>query len=457
MGLLIGVTVTAAGLEAAESDGAKERADCDEPNGAWEVSISVLSEESHPENGEPEADHRNAKHQSAEGCNALRQAWRACAPGCCVVQWQRFRFHLGHWLLLFGVMLIPGGEDFGFFLCGEACAPFVIGLEGSGESEGGGGGIGEGAELEADGSGFCAVDFGEAGVVAFGGDPEGHLHPRADTLGEEEWGIDPDELGIGGGGCFDAVEKLGHGHGMCGADGVVGAAVALFEAGDDEVGEVADVDVLDGGGGISGGENAAAVAGGLINAVGPVGESVGVVSGADDEGGADVGGAVAEELGGGLFAEGFEGAVSFAGDFFGVGTFGKRGDGVGLVDADLGEAVINADGGDEDVLADVALEHFAGASDLPVGVAGGIYDRVELPTGEGGNVAVAVAVELFEIGEEVGVGFAAVEEDGGVFAGEERFDDSGAEKAGAAEDEYVHGVALWVELYAVCELGRVSV
>src|SRR5262249_25510533 len=77
-------------------------------------------------------------------------------------------------------------------------------------------------------------------------------------------------------------------------------------------------------------------------------------------------------------------------------------------------------------------------ADDPWYVAARVDDRVEAPSGECAEVAVAVADELLGLGKELRAGVAAVEECDLVSARECLRDDVPAEELRAAEDEQLH-------------------
>ena len=72
-----------------------------------------------------------------------------------------------------------------------------------------------------------------------------------------------------------------------------------------------------------------------------------------------------------------------------------------------------------------------------------VDDRVERASGERAEVAVAVAAELFDAGEQVGPRPAAVEQGHVVTAFQGGVDHVAAEEERAAEDEDPHTLSLW--------------
>ena len=127
----------------------------------------------------------------------------------------------------------------------------------------------------------------------------------------------------------------------------------------------------------------------------------------------------------GRLAQRLERAVGFARDFFGRRLeSGDRGAFVGGV-AEIG---VDRDGRHEDVVPDVRRQQRRRVFDVARDVARVVDDDVPLAGGERLEVAVAIAVQLLEVGEAAGVGLAAIEERQRVAVRARGGDERGAEE-----------------------------
>ena len=169
----------------------------------------------------------------------------------------------------------------------------------------------------------------------------------------------------------------------------------------------------------------------------PVGEAAGRVVRADDQAGADAGAAAGEDLGHDLLAERLEAAVAVTLEAL------VR----GVVEADqrrlvlargLAEVAVDRDARDEGVVPDAVGEQLGRLAHDARQVARGIDHDVPVAALERREVAVAVAAQLLDVGKELRVGLAAVEQRHLVPARERLVDDRATEELRPAEDQHPH-------------------
>ena len=252
------------------------------------------------------------------------------------------------------------------------------------------------------------------------GEPERQLHPRTDLVLLQELVRDP--------GGVAAREQLAPRDAL--VRRVERPGEAVLDAVHDPLGQVADVDELGEPLGRSRRDDLAAAA----EPPRPVGEAAGRVVRADDQAGSDDQRALAEDALDLRLGESLQRSV-------------VRGVGRQLVQrqrAELGgrarlgragrEVGVDGDTRDEDVAARVA-ELLRRRAHVRRDVAGGVDDGVPAATREQGEVSLAVALQLLDLREELGVRLPAVEERQLVPAGERGLGGRPAEELGAADDQ----------------------
>ena len=261
-------------------------------------------------------------------------------------------------------------------------------------------------------------------------EPERELQPLADVVLEQEARLDPDELGVGAGDATTGIEQRLARHGA--GHGVVRPGEPVLRCLDDPRCQVAGVDHLRVR--VRRRRRQHAAAGG--QALRPVREAAGRVPPADDQSGPRHEG-LGEPLPHDVLAVRLQLAVRLA-PFLGrrrqlthAGALRRRRREVG----------VDRDRRDEGVVADIA-ERIDRLPDDARHVAARVDDGVERAAGERGEVAVAVAVQLLDVREELGPRAAAVERGHGVPARERDLARVAAAELRAAEDEDAHPATL---------------
>ncbi len=234
-------------------------------------------------------------------------------------------------------------------------------------------------------------------------------------------------------------ENFAHCQFLLRTTGVERTGDVLFGGVNHPCGEIADINDLDGIVLGAGRENFAAA----LNSQWPIREAIGGIAGPDDEAGANDGSLAGMGCFGGLFAKRLQATVILVFISHGLDRgIIKRGERGGFIGAEYIVFGIAGNAGDVDVLLDARGEKFRGGFHHAGVVATVIKDGVPLADFKRFEtiafLGIAIANEAGDFAGESAdafFGLAAIEDGDGVAAGLGSFNEGGAKKACAAEDE----------------------
>ncbi len=289
-------------------------------------------------------------------------------------------------------------------------------------------GVLERTEAQPGGDRLRRVHPEERGPVRIDGrrEPERQVLERLDALLVEPALVGPDELGI----AAHALEELAERERLRRADRVEDSRETVLGRAEDPFGQVARVDPLHRLGAWLRRERRPA----LGEPCHPVREAVRRVVRPDDQPGAHR----ERPLGESALAEHLEAAVGL-GRAEPLGLVGRKLDHTRVLGPSA-DALVRVDraAGDERVVADPPGERLGRRAHLAREVRRRVHDRIPLAGAQGGEIAVAVAAQALDVGEELGAVLSA-REDRDLVPGLERgLDDVTADEDRASQDEHSH-------------------